>query len=94
MNEPRRDRRQTARTKAVEAKEKREEVINKKKDELKSLFSSVFESDQGQKVYKNLYDFAKCGTDMFFECKDDREFAYISGRQSILLHIKKILEDK
>lgn len=78
----------------VEDKRKKQaEDLRLKKAELKALFSSVFESEAGQKAYKELYQFAKCGTDMFFECKDDREFAYISGRQSILLHIKKILED-
>lgn len=77
---------------AEENRDKRAEESRVKKAELKALFSSVFESESGQKAFKELYSFAKCGTDMFYECKDEREFAYISGRQSMLLHIKKILE--
>lgn len=72
---------------------KQAEKSSQKKAELKDLFSSVFESESGRKAFKNLSTFAKCGTDMFYECKDDREFSYISGRQSIMLHILKILED-
>lgn len=72
----------------------RAEALRIKEAELKALFSSVFKSEPGQKVYKNLSTFAKCGEDMFTECPDERTFAYISGRQSVLLHILKILEDK
>lgn len=78
---------------AEDIRAKRADDSRAKKAELKALFSSVFESEPGQKAFKELYQFAKCGTDMFYECKDEREFAYISGRQSILLHILKILED-
>jgi reverse gyrase len=79
---------------AEDNREKRAEALRRKEEEVKSLFASVFKSEPGQKVFKNLSDFAKCGEDMFIECPDERTFAYISGRQSVLLHILKILEDK
>ena len=76
-----------------EQRNKRAEELRLKEAELKALYSSVFNPEPGKKVFKSLSKFAKCGTDMFYECKDEREFAYISGRQSMLLHILKILED-
>ena len=82
-----------AKAEAEAQRNKQAEKSRQKKAELKALFASVFETEPGQKAFKELYDFAKCGSDMFYECKDDREFSYISGRQSMLLHIKKILED-
>ena len=80
----------------AEVEEKRSKAVDDlrtKKGEANALFSSVFETDFGKEVFKKLYDFAKCGHDMFVECKDEREFSYISGRQSMVLHILKILED-
>jgi len=79
---------------AEENRARRAEELRIKEAALKTLFSSVFNPGPGQKVFKNLSEFAKCGQDMFIECPDERTFAYISGRQSVLLHILKILEDK
>ena len=81
MNNPREEQRikLEARAKAVEGK--------------KELYRQLFNTDLGNSVLKDLAQFSQFGEDAFALSKDDRTNAYNQGRQSMLIHIKKILED-
>lgn len=68
-----------ARAKAVEAK--------------KEMYRQLFNSDAGKSVLKDLIFITQYGEDIFSASPDERTNAYNQGRQSILIHIKKILED-
>jgi len=68
-----------ARAKAAEAK--------------KEMYRQVFGTDSGKIVLKDLAVFAAFGEDVFAMSPDERTNAYNQGRQSVLISIKKILED-
>lgn len=68
-----------ARAKAVEAK--------------KEMYRQLFNTDIGKQVLKDLIFITQYGEDIFSASPDERTNAYNQGRQSILIHIKKILED-
>ena len=59
----------------------------------KGLYRELFGSDLGKKVLKDLAAFGQYGEDVFAMSPDERVNAYNQGRQSVLIHIKKILED-
>lgn len=59
----------------------------------KDLYRQLFSSDTGKEVLKDLKAFSGYGEDVFSVSPDDRTNAYNQGRQSILIHIKKFLEE-
>jgi hypothetical protein len=69
--------------------EAREKAVKAKKE----LYKQIFLTDAGNSVLKDLAQFSQFGEDVFAMSPDDRTNAYNQGRQSILIHIKKILED-
>lgn len=73
--------------------EAKKKARQKSGDNKKELYKQLFVSDIGKSVLADIAKFAQYGEDAFASAKDDRTNAYIQGRQSILIHIKKILED-
>lgn len=59
----------------------------------RDLYRQLFTSDVGLEVLKDMALFVKHGEDIFAMSQDERTNAYNQGRQSVLIHIKKILED-
>jgi hypothetical protein len=80
----------------AEQEARSEEIAKKraaKEAELKEPYRALFKTDLGISVLKQLAKYAQFGEDSFASSPDDRTNAYIQGRQSVLIHIKKILED-
>ena len=58
----------------------------------KYLFQKVFLSGEGQKVLEELAEFAHADEAEF--CNDPRKDAYIQGRRSVVLEIRRILKEE
>jgi len=59
----------------------------------KELYRQLFGSDAGKEVLKDLKAFSGYGEDVFAMSPDERTNTYNQGRQSVLIHIKKFLEE-
>ena len=80
----------------AEQKERAEAIAEsraKNTQDKKELYRLLFNSDAGKKVLIDLIGFTQYGEDVFESCPDERTNTYIQGRQSVIIHIKKILED-
>ena len=58
----------------------------------KYLFQKVFLSGEGQKVLEELAEFAHADDADF--CNDPRKDAYIQGRRSVIMEIRKVLKEE
>lgn len=64
--------------------------ILEKRRRIRNSFLKVFENDDGQIVLSDLADFAHADDADF--CGDPRKDAYMQGRRSVVLEIRKILK--
>jgi len=75
--------------KAVREEEKK--AKSEQAEQMKALYQMVFGSEHGKKVLKDLAKFCGYGEDGFNS--DQAIQSYKQGRQSTIIHIKKVLED-
>ena len=64
--------------------------ILEKRRRIRDSFLKVFENDDGKIVLDDLADFAHADDADF--CSDPRKDAYMQGRRSVVLEIRKILK--
>ena len=63
-----------------------------KKEEKIYLFQKVFLSGEGKKVLEELAEFAHADDAEF--CNDPRKDAYMQGRRSVIMEIRKVLKEE
>ena len=63
-----------------------------KQRRIRNSFLKVFTSDDGEEVLRRLAEFSHADDAEF--CNDPRKDAYLQGRRSVVLEIRKILKGK